>query len=431
MRIVGMAFTVILTSFYFFPFEFTFLPGINTKMALAGIGLPLLGYQLARQQAPVANRAVFILSVWAGLASLFGWLSITYNNTPDTAYASYIVSMWVWLSAAYVVTFCMRNVHGHLSAMLVTRYLLVVCVCQCVLALMIDAYPAIKQTVDFYVQQGQNFLSDSNVNRLYGIGASLDVAGSRFAAILVIIAYFVANADRQESSKYIPLFLIAFFTIAVIGNMIARTTTVGLLMAVAYWFYVSKIYQFKLDGRHKSLWLWLSLLLVLTVVITCFSYYFVPGTEKKLRFAFEGFFSLAESGDWAVSSNERLKTMYVFPETLKTWLIGDGYFSNPRDVDPYFIGEEIGGYYMGTDVGYLRFIFYFGLLGLIAMCMVIYKAGFYCIRNLPFHKEMFIMLLMVNYLVWFKVATDIFLVFALYLMISREDEEKTLIPLKR
>lgn len=58
--------------------------------------------------------------------------------------------------------------------------------------------------------------------------------------------------------------------------------------------------------------------------------------------------------------------MYVFPDNLKTWIIGDGYFSNPYNTDPFYIGTRSRGYYMGTDVGYLRFIFYFGLIGLSA-----------------------------------------------------------------
>ena len=74
-------------------------------------------------------------------------------------------------------------------------------------------------------------------------------------------------------------------------------------------------------------------------------------------------FSLAESGEWDVGSNEKLKGMYVFPETFKTWLIGDGFFGATTS-DPYYIGKEWKSFYMDTDVGYLRFIFYFGILGL-------------------------------------------------------------------
>ena len=46
--------------------------------------------------------------------------------------------------------------------------------------------------------------------------------------------------------------------------------------------------------------------------------------------------------------------MYIFPETIQTWIIGDGYWNNPYG----------SGYYMHTDVGYLRLIYYFGLVGL-------------------------------------------------------------------
>ena len=96
--------------------------------------------------------------------------------------------------------------------------------------------------------------------------------------------------------------------------------------------------------------------------------------RNYIQFAFEGFFSLVEKGRWEVSSNEILKNMYRFPESIKTWIIGDGYIENPKN-DPYFIGKLTGGYYMGTDVGYLRFIYYFGLIGLIAFIIFMVKAG--------------------------------------------------------
>lgn len=47
----------------------------------------------------------------------------------------------------------------------------------------------------------------------------------------------------------------------------------------------------------------------------------------------------------------------IKPENTRTWIIGDGYCGDPNN-DPYYIGPQPkGGYYMGTDVGYMRFIF--------------------------------------------------------------------------
>lgn len=414
-------FLVILTSLYFFPFEFSFLSGVNTKMMLAVVGLVVLGLQLAKQEEKSeVNNHFFKLSLFAVCVSLMGWFSIVVNNTPDKAYANYIISMWVWLGGAYLLTKVIRQAHGYLSVVLMVNYLLAVCVSQCLLALIIDSSPAVKNVVDTYIQQGQDFLNETNVRRLYGIGASLDVAGSRFATVLIMIAFITTTIEKTKLHQYIPLYLVCFAFIGVIGNMIARTTTVGLGLAIICW--IINIRKKFFDNRR--LWIWMLIILTVAICVSVFLYNTNLDVEKKMRFAFEGFFNLVENGEWEVSSNEKLKTMYVFPESLKTWLIGDGYFSNPRDVDPFFIGKETGGYYMGTDVGYLRFIFYFGVMGLFAMIAVIFKAGQACIKNLPNYKLMFTLLLLANYIIWFKVSTDIFLVFALFLMIGREEEEQ-------
>ena len=73
----------VMVSFYFFPIEFTFLPGINTKMAMAGFGLVILMFQLARKEHPHLDKSIFSLSLIACLISLLGFISITYNETPD------------------------------------------------------------------------------------------------------------------------------------------------------------------------------------------------------------------------------------------------------------------------------------------------------------------------------------------------------------
>lgn len=416
----------ILTSLYFFPFEFTFLPGVNTKMMMAAVGLVFLIIQLAKQEKKAeVGHDILMLSLFAAGVSIIGWVSITVNNTPDTAYATYLVSMWVWLGGAYMLVSTIRQLHGHLSVILLVNYLIAVCVLQCVLALVIDSLPAVKTVVDTYIEQGQDFLNQINVKRLYGIGASLDVAGSRFAAVLIMVAFVTATIEKTPLQRYLPLYLVCFFVIAIVGNMIARTTTVGLGLAVVCWLVTANISQVKEDVlSHSRLWGWLALILVIVIGVSVFLYNTNPDVAKKMRFAFEGFFSLFEQGKWEVSSNDKLKTMYVFPDNLKTWIIGDGYFSNPRDVDPLFIGKEVGGYYMGTDVGYLRFIFYFGIVGLIAMMTFVYKAGAYCIKNLTKYKLMFVLLLLANFIIWFKVSTDIFLVFALFLMIQEEEQKQ-------
>ena len=413
----------VMVSFYFFPIEFTFLPGVNTKMAMAGFGLVVLIVRMAQRQKPYIDNGVFRFSLIAILVSLFGFVSVAYNGTPDYTYATYIVSMWVWLSGAYVVVTFLRSLHGYVSVELVCNYLIAVCTMQCISALMIDSMPAFKAVVDTYVS-GFGFVDTSQLNsgnRLYGIGAGLDVAGLRFSTVLCAIAYITSHIANTTRRGYIGIYLVCFVIIGLVGNMIARTTTVGVGLALAYWAYA----LFRSDSREENyyLWRWLIGTIVVALLIIVPLYNINPTFKANTRFAFEGFFSLIEKGRWEVHSNNILMNMYVFPDNLKTWIIGDGYFDNPQDIDPYYTGEVTGGYYMGTDVGYLRFIFYFGIFGLTSFIAFFIAITQSCMKKFSQQSLLFLLFLAVNIIGWFKVSTDVFLVFAPFLLISREENE--------
>ena len=204
--------------------------------------------------------------------------------------------------------------------------------------------------------------------------------------------------------------------------MIARTTTVGVGLALVYWL----ISLFRSDSADENSYLWkrLACVIIVSLLIIIPLYNVNPNFRENTRFAFEGFFSLVEKGRWDVHSNEILKGMYIFPDNLKTWLIGDGYMENPIGTDPYWTGVVFGGYYMATDVGYLRFIFYFGIFGLLTFISFFISITQGCMKKFPAQSLLFLFFLAVNMAGWFKVSTDIFLVFAPFLLISREENEE-------
>ena len=421
-RILSIIFTTIITSFYFFPFCFTFLPSVNTKMAMAAFGLVLLGVQLGKARNSVLNKNIFILSVFAAIVSLIGLISVTYNETPDYTYASYIVSMWVWLGGAYVAVSLMRKVHGYASVKLVCNYLIIVCVVQCTLALLIDSYPVVKNFVDGFLASGGHM--GKNESRLYAPGCALDVAGSRFAVVLIMIAYITTLKDDEVARKYIWLYIAAFLYITVVGNMMARTTTMGVVLALLYWIGKSGLFNLSINSEYKYIWNRLWVLLLIAIPFVIYLYDTNPTFKEDIRFAFEGFFSLVEKGEWDVHSNNRLMDMYVFPDNFKTWLIGDGYFDGPSLTDPYYVGPTMTGFYKWTDVGYLRFIFYFGVIGLVAFILYFFKCAQVCVSRFKREALMFWLILLANYILWFKVATDIFIVFALFLCVSAQEEKE-------
>jgi hypothetical protein len=267
--------------------------------------------------------------------------------------------------------------------------------------------------------QDQDLLTE--LERIYGIGASLDVAGVRFSACLILLAWAINKKKELMSNTQMFIALVAFVVIAVVGNMIARTTLVGVVLSIA-----CVIMTFRLNSVSTSAFRLLRVALVILLVALPLSVYLYNNNlqfHELSRFAFEGFFNLFEKGEWQIDSNDKLKTMIVFPDNAKTWIIGDGYFINPYYTDPTYVGYQPGGYYMGTDIGYLRFIFYFGLIGLLAFSIFFITSAKVCIAKLPEYKLLIIFILLLGFVIWLKVATDVFLVFALLLCVANLRDE--------
>jgi len=70
--------------------------------------------------------------------------------------------------------------------------------------------------------------------------------------------------------------------------------------------------------------------------------------------AFEAFIGVGEGDGFRTVSTDDLKTMVLFPESARGWLVGYGFYASVADPDQN---------YMGTDIGYIRLLLYVGLVG--------------------------------------------------------------------
>lgn len=362
-----------------------------------------------------------MLSLYAVGVSLASLLAMTLNDTNDGAYLSYIVTMWVWVGAAYFVVNLIKVVHGKVNVELVCFYMIAVGALQCILAMSMDRFPPLKSFVDSFLA-GRGFMGKFE-GRLYGIGCALDVAGGRFAVLLIMIAFLLPNVmKRKNSTLYVVFLLSAFCIIAIIGNMIGRTASVGMLMALAYILFVLFTKNNIISGEYKRrLSYWVFGTIAVAIVVSVFLYNFDSQWNNYFRFGFEGFFSLVEKGRWEVQSNEMLKQGLIFPDNLWTWIVGDGYMGAMAE-DPYYIGNLFYGFYMGTDAGYSRFLFYFGIIGMVAFLAFMFNVCMVCLKRSTIYRYMFVAMLLLNLIIWVKVSTDIFLAFAPFLCISMEED---------
>ena len=221
--------------------------------------------------------------------------------------------------------------------------------------------------------------------------------------------------------------MISCVLITVFGNMVARTTLVGFVLGVSYLLFQPVWGKGLVDAG--AFWAVTIPVLIAGVLGCVWLYNTNPSFHSNLRFGFEGFFSLVEKGRWEMHSTNILKNMVVWPESVKTWIVGDGYFDNPQDI-PSQLGRVSVGYYKHTDIGYLRYIFYFGAVGLIGMITAFVQMTVTCCRRLKGFIPLFLFLLLLNLIGWLKVSSDIIMVFAPFLVLAymnSEEDKKELI----
>lgn len=416
-KLLKLALCVVITSLWFYPFPTTLLPSANTKTIFACIGLGIFIIEYARKQTGRFPKDIALLIISSLSISLASFIAMVWNETTDTAYAFYVVSAIVWCLSAYTMAWLLRKIDTQLSCNKLCDYIIIASVLQCALAWIISRYPDSKP---FFATFFAGFyeLDEFADGRLYGIGCCFDTGGMRLATSLVLLAPRLYAAVVAQKTKQVLLYAGAFVVIVSIGNMIARTTTAGALLAIPCFI---ACWIFKGDGIRKSHIRSVCLIgavFLAGIIALTYQYNHDDVMRKDLRYAFEGFFSLVEQGEWVVQSNEMLKNHWeVLPETTRTWIIGDG-LMGPTTDDPYYVGPTYNDFYKYVDAGYLRFIFYFGLSGLAIFSLYMIYAYVCTMRRWREYALELFLLLLLHFAVWVKVSTDLFFVFAMFLMLS-------------
>jgi len=417
--LVGLVLTVVV-SFYVFPISFTFLPqALNSKMLVGVFGILAFIFEGIRRKGIYFSEPTIFSALLAGIFSIWCLYAVTASNNYNTIYAEYIVSYATWMAGAYGVYAALRIVYEKVDLEILTRYLALVGVFQCITAVLIDNYAAIEHFVDRFMDQGQDFYKRGN--RLYGLGAALDPAGIRFSTILVLIAHqFSTNPNVRSNNLYQTSDLVAFAIITIIGAVISRTTMVGALMGITY--IAIALFRMRKGGFvtismvRRFFWFIVVMLGIIGAVI--FFYRTSHTFHDYLRFGFEAFFNWVETGELRTSSTDTLTNeMWIWPSEARSWIIGTGYF---------------GTLQTNTDIGYCNFVIYCGLPGMVLFSIYFLYCHLVQIKKFNEFRLTAWMLVALTFIIWLKVATDIFFIDALLFCILGDNqaivEEGEIIP---
>ena len=219
------------------------------------------------------------------------------------------------------------------------------------IGLVLFLQPSFYNLLSFVFAFSNSMVSHFDV-RIVSLGFTFFGAGVFNSFVLVLLSYMIVN----NRFKTIKLYVFLSLFILVIGMLESRTTIIGFIVGILYFFCKISIKNIKRIIKILKVlfrFFWIS---SIVLYILFFNKNFANKVVKLANFGYEIFINYAISGEMTSASTNAMKNMYHFPTlgNYHTWLIGDGKF-----------GNDLKGYYKHTDIGYCRIIYCNGIIGLL------------------------------------------------------------------
>lgn len=233
---------------------------------------------------------------------------------------------------------------------------------------------------------------------------------------------FIIYTKEYISERRFSIHSALVFLILAIGALFAgRSAFVGIIVSALFFLLANG----STIGKFKKF-----IALIVTFSGLLLSVYFslqevvILFTERVFPFVFEFYYTYVNTGAIETGSTNRLLEMWQVPIPEKTWLIGDGWFTDP----------DTGNYYKRTDVGYIRNLLFGGLLwaALVFTYNFILASGFRLAnRSIIWNDKLLILCFLIySILLEFKAMAlgfnkYLFTIFAIYYLVFTLDSIKT------
>lgn len=363
----------ILVFFLVFRPEFIFIPlGVNLFFGT-------LGFAVYCSDNKTRNK-LFRLShfSFAKMFKLFvpplicSFISLIINSSVDLYFPRYVISMMFAFWAAYLLAWGFVRTYGELTCKKLAEYMIYGCVIYVLIALICFFNPSLY-TILNSLQRMDEIAAESfdrtEGTRLIGIGANFYTSAIINGLILILMGVCIAIYKYSILKKLILVFM--FILISVLALMMARTVMFGILIGGV--FLLSSFIRTSKDF-YQALFVTVLLLICIFVLVPILFKNYASDLEVLASFGFEMFINKSQGGKMESHSMLQLYEMWAtLPDNIKTWIFGDA------------LWEYKGGYYKGVDLGYLRHLYYFGLIG----TFFLFRYYYLTIKRIFLEKRLF------------------------------------------
>lgn len=306
---------------------------ISTRKFIGIIGLVTFALNKFQSSSIVLKQGI---SLYFGCIVILCISSII-NAHVDTAVFSMFIGRILIVLGSYYILITFRKVN--LNTFLKTFIYIVIF--NDLLAFVLFLSPPLNNYFTILEPASESVMEVYSGLRFVGLGAFRFFEGGVINALALISIFYLLSIRQFTIYKSAFLIILILF----LGIFIARTTLTGLI-GLIFFFYPS--------WSTKRLLVKVSLIIT-SIAVIIFSFLNIYFSENPaIEWAFEIIYNYLEKGSVETTSTDSLLTMYEFPSSITSWIIGDG----------QWLAND-GRYYMHTDVGFCRLLFLFGLFGTI------------------------------------------------------------------
>lgn len=329
---------------YFYPEQYVFLPCSTVRvLQIIGAGLCILNFRR------IYNSSISIVFKTGILYFFVGFCATAiFNNAFDYTFALKGVYFFLYFCSSFVIVSLLNKIYKSHSLNHLCNWMLFITLIQAIISFVFFLNPGVFSSYQNIIIQSEfNEMASEkfSVFRLIGVGGLRYASAAVHYGLMVLIAFYLFFSEKTWLSSHPFIFYIIVVVFSVAGVLSGRTFFIMLPLFIVYIYLITN--KSILGTMKRAFYSFVPIIALFAVFIV----YVFAENEEMMKWAFELFINLSENGSLETSSTNVMKEMFVFPDNLYTWVFGDG-----KAMDG-------NGFYKSTDLGYIRSIFYWGLLG--------------------------------------------------------------------
>lgn len=356
------------------------------------------------------------------VSSVLVFLAYVAQLQNDEGFESYFIKIaldpFFYIFSAFLLFWMFKQCYKNINIGLVVYYIVLAAIFQTLVSFVFflnkNIFLTYLSLLNPEVNSGIIVRTSLLSKRFIGVGNQFFTGsinyGIAFFSVL-ILPYVHNNKITRSKLKYWGTVLLIAFGGLMTGRTFFVALAVGILMITM------------LKSKNILAFIRNNFKIVFGIILSAPILYFILSVfvdtdrlDRTLEFIFQLFINYFSGEGLESHSTNQLLEMYIFPNNMQTWLFGDGQMLKPN-----------GGYYMSTDVGYVRLIYYFGLPCTLFFVWLLFKYSRILsrkIKSVPFKYYFFILSL------WFIIlnlkglafGSEYFVLFLVFSVLIRKNK---------